>query len=133
MRGSILKRSYSLILLAALVLSCPAPVSSAPLDPDSARCIDCHESYVDGALPGRVCHSAGCNHPVGLDYAGLAADNPGYNNAELLDPAMKLTGGVMGCTTCHVPKHKPMTTGSGDPLLSVDNRGSALCLQCHIK
>ena len=128
----------SIILLAALVLSYPAPASSVPLDPDSLRCIGCHESYVDPARPDRVCHSAGCNHPVGLDYAGLAEHNPGYNAIEKLDPAMRFTGGIMGCTTCHRPEHKPMVVGGADPggadpMLSVDNSGSALCLQCHIK
>ena len=142
MYRGILKQSR-LILLLLLVM--PAPLypgraSSAPLDPDSARCVRCHESYVDPALPGLACHSAGCNHPVALDYAAFAAANPGYAPPEELDPAMTLRGGIMGCTTCHRPysgNGHEISAGKGgamaDPMLSVDNTGSGLCLQCHRK
>ncbi len=114
--------------------------SSAPLDPDSAQCVRCHETYVDPDKAGLVCHSAGCNHPVGLDYAAFAAANPGYAGPEELDPAMTLRGGMMGCTTCHRPYssngHESLAGTRGaisDPMLSVDNTGSGLCLQCHRK
>ncbi len=127
-----------------LLLFNPATASSAGLDPGSIGCIGCHESLVDPDMPGRVCHSAGCNHPVGLDYAAHAARNPGYAPPAKLDPAMMLPGGIIGCTTCHVPysedDHKILADKRAkkgplmaDPMLAVDDRGSGLCLECHMK
>ena len=128
------------VLLVMLALFCPGKLYSAPLDPDSVRCVRCHETYVDPGKPGLVCHSAGCNHPVGLDYAAFAALNAGYASPEELDPVMTLRGGIMGCATCHRPyssnDHELLVEERGtipDPMLSVDNTGSGLCLQCHRK
>ncbi len=140
-------RAASLALFGAvgimLILN-PATALSADLDPWSVRCIGCHESHLDPDAPGRVCHSAGCNHPVGLDYAAHAALNPGYAPPAKLDPAMMLPGGILGCTTCHVPyskdDHKILADKRAkkgplmaDPMLAVDDRGSGLCLECHMK
>ncbi len=126
----------ALLLLVIFVLFHPPTVSSAPLDPESVRCIRCHETYVDPDRPGLACHSDGCNHPVGLDYVALAAKNPGYTAPEKLNPAMKFPGGIMGCTTCHRPysaDDHELLAKKRDPMLAVDNTASGLCMQCHIK
>ncbi len=143
----ILKRVYlraASFLLPAVILLLfnPAAALSGALDADSVRCISCHESLSDPDMPGRVCHSAGCNHAVGLDYAAFAARNPGYAPPAKLNPAMKLPNGILGCTTCHVPysedDHKILAekradTSMPDPMLAVDNTGSRLCIECHRK
>ncbi len=140
-------RAASFLLLGAaviLLLLNPATALPAGLDPESVRCINCHESLVDPDAPGLVCHSAGCNHPVGLDYTALAARNPGYAPPAKLDPKMRFTGGILGCTTCHVPyseddhkiladKRAKMGPLMPDPMLAIDNPGSKLCLECHRK
>ena len=141
MYRSILERSRLIPLLLVILVLCYSPLlSSAPLGPDSVRCIRCHETYVDPGRPGLACHSDGCNHPVGLDYAAFAAKNPGYTAPEKLDPAMKFPGGIMGCTTCHSPyspsSHETLAKKRGvrpDPMLAVDNTASGLCMECHIK
>ncbi|MBI5588684.1 MAG: hypothetical protein HY889_10025 [Deltaproteobacteria bacterium] len=60
-----------------------------------------------------------------------------------LNPAIKFSGNMIGCTTCHVPytnqyEHKTLADkrknpSMPDPMLSVDNTESALCTACHLK
>jgi len=116
--------------------------ASAALDAASAGCVGCHETTVDPDTPGVVCHAEGCNHAVGVDYAAAAGAMRSLTPPDELPAGVRLVGGVMGCTTCHVPyseaDHQALADkralGDGpDPMLSIDNAGSALCLACHRK
>lgn len=117
---------------------------AAALDKASIDCLSCH----DGALAPdstvvTVCSEPDCDHPLGVDYRLLAVMNHGLKPAGLLDPQIKLVNNAtIGCTTCHVPykqsNHVTLSTLRGlfpdpDPMLSVDNSGSGLCLGCHDK
>jgi len=114
------------------------------LDAASIDCLSCH----DGALATdstvvTVCSEPDCDHPLGVDYRVLSAMNHGLKPTVLLDPQIKLVdNATIGCTTCHVPyqqsNHVTLSTLRGmfpepDPMLSVDNTGSGLCLGCHDK
>lgn len=113
------------------------------LDKESMECVKCHESSVDPSVPQKACHRGLCDHPVGVDYAELASKNPGLVNPSALNPAVRLTGNMIACTTCHVPynnqyDHKALSDNRKDPsmpdpMLSVDNTGSGLCTSCHLK
>jgi predicted CXXCH cytochrome family protein len=64
-------------------------------------------------------------HPVGVDYSTAQVRSAALTAFPLLNPAIGLENGTVGCSSCHdalsrVPKQ-----------LVVDNRGSALCLACH--
>lgn len=113
------------------------------LDTESTECVQCHPSSVDPSDPQKVCHGGLCDHPVGIDYAELASRNPGLVQLSALNPAIKLTDGMIGCTSCHVPynnqyDHKALSDkrkdpSTPDPMLSVDNTSSGLCTACHLK
>ncbi|MBE9529493.1 MAG: hypothetical protein IME99_09680 [Proteobacteria bacterium] len=127
-----------------MFLSLSTAAEALDIDAKSAECIECHETTVDPANPARVCHAAGCNHPLGLDYVAASSANPGLTPASLLGPAIKLVGKgnrYVGCTTCHVAyskaNHETLAAeraeGGADPMLSTSNEGSFLCLGCHQK
>ena len=117
--------------------------ASVFLDKESTECVQCHGSSVDPAFPQKVCHSGLCDHPVGVDYADLASRNPGLVKPAALNHAIRLTDGMIGCTSCHVPYNNPYdhkaladqrkNPSAPDPMLSVDNTASGLCLSCHLK
>ncbi len=118
--------------------------NKAQLDKESARCLMCHDTAIDPENPFRVCHNAGCDHTLGLDYVSVSAGNPGFTPAAELSPSVKLVGvdsNRIGCTTCHVPylkaNHKELSLRRAkeviDPMLSTSNSGSGLCLECHRK
>jgi hypothetical protein len=137
---------YPLItfVAAAAFLTIPALIPDAlaqvSLDPDSAKCVGCHQTFIDPDSPGLVCHSEGCNHAIGIDYNDAVTRRPSLAPADRLDPRVRLVGGRIGCTTCHVPfslaEHQTLANSRADesapdPMLVLDNSGSALCLVCH--
>ncbi|MBF0427466.1 MAG: cytochrome c3 family protein [Magnetococcales bacterium] len=105
---------------------------SVDLDVYSLQCLGCHDEKV-GDAPMRVgmdrsgiMHHGGASlsHPLGRSYA-QAAKSGGYRPAIKLPEAVLLPDGNVGCVSCHQgysKKHGGLT---------VDNRGSALCLTCH--
>jgi len=139
------------LVLPAFLLAVSSFVSLVPgvsealvfLDTESTECVQCHESSVDPGEPQKVCHSGLCDHPVGVDYAELAAKNPGLVKPSALNPAIRLKDNMIACTTCHVPysnpyDHKTLSEqrknpSLPDPMLSVDNTASGLCTACHLK
>lgn len=140
-----LPKALFLALLTALAaLHGGASFAQPLLDPDSEQCLSCHRdaAMTEGPLI-LVCHMGECDHPIGIDYMEAFQKKGGFRNPSLLDKAMKLTDNRIGCTTCHVPyneyDHLMLSKKRGtdpnipDPMLSVDNRGSGLCLQCHMK
>lgn len=133
-----------LCAVSALVLFSPGNAAAMVfLDTESTECIQCHGSSVDPSVPQKVCHGGLCDHPVGVDYADLASRNPGLVKPAALNPAIKLTDGMIGCTSCHVPynnqyDHQSLADrrkdpSAPDPMLAVDNTASGLCLSCHLK
>ena len=122
-------------IAALLLLLSPSSALSA-LDAESTRCIGCHEPYTDGGF-----HSKESSHPVGLNYVKVAASNPSLKEAALLDPAIRLAGGYLGCESCHSPyseaDHEAMAALGEElepfPMLVMKNDGSRLCISCHMK
>lgn len=137
---SLLLRSLGVPFLAVAALVCLDGGAALALDAASARCVECHETFMDPDVPGVVCHEQGCDHAIGVDYAGARARLPALTPEGELPPEVGLPGGAIGCTTCHVPyseaDHEALAAGRAggegpDPMLVIDNAGSALCLVCH--
>jgi predicted CXXCH cytochrome family protein len=112
----------------ALPLQNPSQVSrtrGASLD-----CETCHDGIIseDGhwTAPSQIARSGrDLGHPVGIDYSGAQIHSTTLTAAPMLDRAITLENGTVGCTSCHdalsrIPRQ-----------LVIDNRGSALCLACH--
>ncbi len=106
---------------------------SQSLDEYTLQCIECHDRHVDRASAalgsGNWLHRAtNLNHPVGVLYQQAQNRKPGsFQPQTTLSPEIRLYNGKIGCGTCHnvYSKQKAM--------LVVGNRGSSLCLQCHVK
>ena len=104
-----------------------------PLDRESIDCLSCHDGtfskYQYATIGSGVWNhteSIGLTHPIGGDY-GKAVAKGRYRHATSLNKKIRLFNGKMGCGSCHnlystIPKK-----------LVMSNRGSALCLECHIK
>ncbi len=108
------------------------------LDDLSLRCMQCHDAtFSSDTLVERppdladVFHnngSLGVSHPIGVSYLEAKRMYKGaYRNVEDLPKEIKLFGGQVGCGSCHNPYSKQHNE------LVMSNRGSALCLACHIK
>jgi predicted CXXCH cytochrome family protein len=73
------------------------------------------------------------DHPTGFTYSVAAQADPGIRPATALsNPAMVYFGPTldqMWCSSCH-DVHGGV---AGTPMLVMNNNGSALCLECHIK
>jgi len=105
-----------------------------PLDIYSLQCIECHLERLtlpkSGMGAGRWEHSPGSkkNHLMGVSYLDAFARNPkDYRSPGSIPPEMRLFDGKIGCGTCHNIYTRAKN------MLSVDNKGSRLCLVCHIK
>lgn len=130
----------SLIMASVFFLTHVQYALAQTLDPESAACIECHSGYF---TDGTVTHPDGSSHAIGMDYASRAATDPGLTPAPSLDKSLRLPGGRVGCGTCHVPyseaDHERLSAERAripeipDPMLNIDNKGSALCLACHRK
>ncbi len=101
------------------------------LDAYSLQCLGCHDEKgsnipqvgLDGS--GVMRHiGTSLSHPIGRLYANSISFG-GYRPAANLPAVIVLPDGKIGCVSCHEgysKKHGGLT---------VDNRGSALCLTCH--
>lgn len=143
-----LRTSFVAAVFSSMILSSfPTGLMAAQplIDRESVECIGCHEASVmiTGDEQLVVCHSGGdCGHPIAINYASLSALSPVLVRSADLNPAVRLVNGRIGCGTCHVPyseaDHEAMSakradTSVPDPLLVMDNAGSALCAACHKK
>lgn len=130
------KKSFSLTVF-LLVVAYPAfalaGVLTAGLDAGSVECVSCHQDSITVNEPLQVCHHGECDHMVGVSYISFSSRNRGLTPIEGLDPAIKLIDGKMGCLTCHAPYVPADHENTSDPMLSVDNTGSGLCVACHRK
>lgn len=129
-----------LIIFSAFISSLSLPVLAvaqtplAPVDAASAECLSCHQDSITVNEPLMVCHQGDCDHPIGASYEALSSRNRGLVPSVRLDPALRLPDGKMGCLTCHVPYAAAgHETADPDPMLVIDNKGSALCISCHRK
>jgi predicted CXXCH cytochrome family protein len=100
------------------------------LDGYSLQCLECHGRHGDPDAAridaNRILRHAGdrMNHPIGRDYA-RAVRFGGYRPMNLLSRQVLLPGGMISCVSCH----KGYSREHG--ALVRDNRGSALCMECH--
>lgn len=109
--------------------------SNTPIDYISIKCLSCHdgtigklaENTVVGSGEWQHGKSIGVSHPIGIDYRLATTLNHELRAPESLNPAIMLIEGKVGCGSCHniFSKHPN--------LLVMDNRRSALCLECHLK
>lgn len=129
------KKSFSLtaFLLVFTSSAFAAQVLPAGLDVESVECLSCHQDSITVNEPLQVCHQGECDHPIGVSYISFSSRNRGLVPVEGLDPAIKLIDGKMGCRTCHAPYAPADHETASDPMLSVDNTGSGLCVACHRK
>lgn len=120
----------------------PIPVSysayepPAKLDRMSFECLTCHDGTTAQVAEVRFKSSNDTNnyaditrnHPIGIDYEEAASRHPGqYRSIDSLDPRVTLVDGKLGCITCHEPLNPKKSH------MSMNNDGSALCLECHIR
>ena len=82
------------------------------------------------------------DHPISVlytdardqDETGMVEPQTSGGVTYVGDIKLKLFDGYVECTTCHDPHNEGESgTGYKYPFLWVDNAGSALCLNCHIK
>jgi len=108
------------------------------LDDLSLRCMQCHDAtFSSDTLVEKPSDSAGLfhntgdlgvSHPIGVSYLEAKRQYKGaYRNVSELPKEIKLFGGQVGCGSCHNPYSKQHNE------LVMSNRGSALCLACHVK
>ncbi len=99
------------------------------IDDLSTECLCCHDSSVAKGTNigmGAWTHRTGTEHPVGVDYM-KAFKNGGYRHPSELNKVIRLFGGRVGCGSCHNMYSKEKLK------LAMSNKGSALCLACHLK
>lgn len=102
------------------------------IDPISLLCIQCHDSYIEEGTAylgsGIWMHSTSSEHPIGISYEDASLEKwRKFRPPAMLDKAIRLYDGKIGCGTCH-----DIYSREKDKLV-MNNRGSKLCLQCHIK
>lgn len=109
--------------------------TSGRVDAESRTCLSCHDGGVAGGAsyhsePLRRMAAQGVGeHPVGIVYNDRRPSNPEtkLRPASSLPHAVRLVDGTVSCVTCH-------SVYSREPkLLTKSNRGSELCLSCHIQ
>lgn len=105
---------------------------SGSLDRISLECISCHDGSVGKATDFRVAGEetltyAGqyLSHPIGMNYREATQQQRRLRPVESLSPLITLVDGKVGCSSCHNQYSHELT------MLTTNNRGSALCLQCH--
>lgn len=107
------------------------------LDRVSLECLVCHEGSVGPSADVQIRSGSesqslsyagpGFSHPIGIDYGKAAARDRQLRPLDDLSPLISLYEGKVGCASCH-----NQFSHEGD-MLVFSNRGSALCLECHIK
>jgi predicted CXXCH cytochrome family protein len=104
------------------------------LDPISMECLGCHDGVIASDASYNIVGSEavtyqqiGLSHPIGMDYNKVANEKRGLRTVAELSPYIALYNGKVGCASCHNPY------SSEHRMLTLNNRGSALCMECHIK
>jgi predicted CXXCH cytochrome family protein len=100
------------------------------IDIMSKLCIECHEKQLNTrgtnfslqSFPSKV------KHPLGKSYMkNVSRKKSVYRSEHMLHSNLNLYDGKIGCGTCHNIFSRTRN------LLVIDNDGSRLCLECHIK
>ena len=149
-RGQGLKALWNQTLSAATYIPYSSTTMKAAVGQptgDSKLCLSCHDGTVAlGALhrrrpgeamrpplalmkPGRAVLGTDLSddHPVSFSYAAALAGGAELKPAAQLDDRVRLDpNGDMQCTSCHDPHND-----QNGKFLAVNNRASALCLNCH--
>jgi predicted CXXCH cytochrome family protein len=107
-----------------------------PIDPVSLECLSCHDGSV-GKLStvsiGIRTNTASFNgynkglHPIWIDYEKVRIRQGELRSTWAMDKRIKLVQGKVSCVSCH------NSYSESKCQLVMDNRGSRLCLGCHIK
>ncbi len=104
------------------------------LDPISLECLSCHDGVIASDASYKIVggdavtyERDGLSHPVGMDYRKSAMNDRELRDVGALSPYIALYDGKVGCASCHNPY------SSQHRMLTMNNAGSALCLECHIK
>lgn len=102
------------------------------IDRVSLECIQCHDTYFkdqsDRIGAGNWKHTSKMTHPIGTRYKEARTKKMNNFRPEaMLKKEIALFEGKIGCGTCHSIYSKNRA------MLVVDNRGSRLCRECHIK
>jgi len=135
-KGTLLKKDkYGHEVVSSLLHQAQYEITNLnePLDRESQDCLSCH----DGGFArmqnvnigvGIWKHGSGSagSHPVGVDYQ-QAFRKGRYRAMGALNKRIRFFNGKLGCGSCHsLYSQLPRK-------LIMDNRGSALCLECHNK
>lgn len=98
------------------------------IDKESKTCMECH----DGTLSSDAgAHTSGLSddnseHPIGVAMRGGSRTREGdFKLARGVDQRIRLFEGMVGCGSCHSPYSRETSQ------LVINNRGSALCMNCH--
>jgi len=104
------------------------------LDYFSMECLSCHDgviasdtSYAIAGGNAVTYQREGLSHPIGMNYRKAALHDRELRPVESLSPYIALYDGKVGCASCHNPYSRQHR------MLTMNNSGSALCLECHIK
>ena len=104
------------------------------IDRVSMECIECHDDYInepdDFLGAGKWDHMgrSRLSHPIGSAYKEISMKKMRkYNPPDMLRKEINFFDGKIGCGTCH-----SIYSGRKN-MLVMDNTGSRLCMECHIK
>lgn len=96
--------------------------SSTEIDTLSTACLSCH----DGTIAYDPGHNGVGAHPIGIDYRNARMDNLKLRPFRDVVGEIKLFNRKVSCGTCH-----DFYSNSKNKLVK-SNRGSKLCLSCHV-
>jgi predicted CXXCH cytochrome family protein len=102
------------------------------LDERSIGCIECHDTHfkdeMDFIGAGNWRHTSNMSHPIGTLYSEASRGKiESYRPESILRKEIKLFNGKVGCGTCH------SIYSSNRAMLVINNNGSRLCKECHLK
>ncbi len=101
------------------------------IDKVSLDCIECHDDYfsqIDRLGAGQWQHYSKMVHPIGIPYNEISMEKMyDFKPVSMLSKEVALFDGKIGCGTCH------SIYSTIRAKLVMDNTGSKLCLECHIK
>ena len=107
----------------------PPKDNSSVLDGITTNCLNCHNG-TSGPIP-EYClpdQKEPCDsHMIGAVYAIASVANRELRSLSDLSPLVSLYEGKVGCASCH------SIYSSEDMLLVFNNKGSAICQECHLK
>jgi predicted CXXCH cytochrome family protein len=104
----------------------------ASIDRVSLGCIECHDTYFkeksDRIGVGNWRHTSKMTHPIGVLYREARSKKMNsFRPESMLKKEIVLFVGKIGCGTCH------SIYSSNRAMLVMDNMGSRLCRECHLK